>query len=168
MATREIALQDDDSLAVEIDRLLSLGHKDPAEFGPLLERRLGEDWAARQATSHFYELAAVIGAARQNARRRAAERSLAREKPQTRTNLLLQPVWIPGFGRKKYGECTAEDLDARASWLEAYAQIAITTADWLRDIATTMRTENAATLSDLKTALPRLPQTTTEPPQLLA
>lgn len=147
---------------------IELGEKDPGEIARKVEHLFGRDWLAAELLAHAEGFVSEIARQRLGAARRAA---VVRIEPRTLADMAevkTKSVWIPDLlapgvgGHKRMAECTADDFDHRASWLERLASSVTVQADWFRDLAARMRDEGARTFKGYRGELPTLPTTELE------
>lgn len=156
-------MQDQESQLQTLDRLvdqqINLGLKNPHECYAALERQLGPELleVARPYLSEF-----ISDMARQkiNALRRS---SIAKITPATIADpeVKLRSLWVPhdaaGITYKRIADMTADDFDARASYLERMLIGLSRHIGWCRAVASELRRQDIATAGQLK-QLPALPE----------
>lgn len=149
----------DATLERYIDQQIELGQKDPHEIATQLKIHLGDELV--KITEPYIE-AFISELARQkiNAVRRASVAKIT-TNALADSEVLLKSLWVPSdhgeITYKAIGEMTAEDFDSRAAYLDRMALGIRTHAQWCRDCATKMRTENVKHARKLS-SLPPLPE----------
>lgn len=141
-----------------IDQQIELGHKDPHTFYEHIERQLGNELLAI-VQPYIADFVSEMSRQRLNARRRSAVVKITPRNAQSR-EILLHSLWVPddgaGITYKRIADMTAEDFDARADYLERLASGILNHAQWCRDCADLIRSENVKTAGKLKSSLPEL------------
>ncbi len=142
-----------------IDQQINLGHHNPHELYELLERQLGDELLAI-VQPYIADFISEMGRQRINNQRRA---QVAKITPANIASgeIMLQSLWVPSDGNsiiyKRLSDMTAQDFDARADYLERMAAGIANHAQWCRDCANLIRSENVKTAGKLK-QLPQLAQ----------
>lgn len=135
-----------------IDRQINLGHHDPHELYPLLERELGDD-LIEIVRPYIADFIAEMSRQRINTRRRASVAKITPANSRSR-DIMLQSLWVPDAGTgityKRIADMTPDDFDARADYLDRMAAGIANHARWCRDCAQQMRIEKVKTAGKLK------------------
>lgn len=146
-----------------IGQLITLGEKDPVEIARKVEQRHGSEWLASELLAHAESIVAEVARKRLGAERRAA---VVKIEPRTVADVgevKTKSVWIPDLlapgvgGHKRMADCTPEEFERRAGWLDRLASSVSQQAGWFRDLAARMRDEGARTFKGFKGELPTLP-----------
>lgn len=141
-----------------IDQQIELGLKNPHEFFSVLASSHGEE-LIRLAQPYLADFVAEMARQKLNAKRRASIAKITTETlgdPEVK----LRALWVPGGEQgivyKRIADMTAEDFDARASYLERMIIGISRHASWCRTVAAELRNRNLQTARELD-VLPSLP-----------
>lgn len=148
------------SLERLIEQQINLGLKNPHEFFDVLERQLGDDGLLELAKPYLADFVSEMARQKINTKRRSeiakiTTRSLA--DPQVK----LQALWVPdekggGLDYKRIADFTADDFDARASYMERMMIGISRHAAWCRAAADAIRDAGVETAATVQ--LPPLPE----------
>lgn len=145
------------SLEEEIQRLITLGEKDPLDAARKLIEANGPEWVNEQLAAYQEDVIAEMFRRRLGAIRRGAELVLHPGDQHSQGELKLASAWVPGVGWKRAADLTAEDLRARAHFYDVIAHASQRRSAWCREVASMMDEDNVRTLGKLRRPLPALP-----------
>lgn len=157
-----VPLHPDETLEGAIAQLIALGEKDPLTIARKLADRRGGDWVAEQLASRWEEILAEIARQRLGSDRRSAVVSLAatvreHDRKPTKRDVLLTSLFVPKKGYVRFGDATADDLDAAQVYRVRLANGLMLWADWLGSVRALMDAQGVAVVKALKGALPEFP-----------
>lgn len=140
-----------------IDQQITLGLKNPHDCFEALERKLGPD-LFELARPYLADFISEMTRQKLNAQRRS---DLAKITPTTVTDpeVKLRSLWVPadsGITYKRIADMTADDFDARATYLERMLIGLSRHIGWCRNVADELRRRDVETAGQLE-QLPALP-----------
>jgi hypothetical protein len=137
-----------------IERLISVGLKDPLEIARKAIKEQGEDWILAQLAERSEDIVAEFARHRLGSHRRSHE--IVRLDRAQEPEFMLQAKWVPEVGWKRIGDLTADDCELIASHYESLSRATAIRAQLFRQFAQLIRTENVATLGGVSVQLPQL------------
>lgn len=144
-------------LAAAIRQQISLGHRDPLAIYRKIEDLYGTEWLTNQLFAYREDIVSEIARHELGNQRRTTFAAVARRKNVRKHEKLLATVFVPGAGAKALGDCTVDDLHAVVGMYDRIEQASRRYRLFYEDVLARMAAQGAATVRELKGALPDVP-----------
>lgn len=147
------------TIAEAVRQMVSLGERDPYVISTkLVKRHRDESWFRDDLIGYANEFVATMAAKQISAELRSATRALRKGDAASAQRLKERTVWIPEVGRKRFADCTIEDLRAKRDYYAQLGRTLFSFSAYYESCAMLLLVENVATVGDVTAPLPEFPR----------